>query len=811
VALFQAQEVRSIMVEGQSQGDLQHSCMGMYELLEGKAVHGRGVWQLCGERNRFLYFSRNAFEGLWCISNMECMEAGKAAGWIIVKSSALTPDLVTEQWHVFDGSRFFGAPKLQVNMMSAEQQQIEVLWLMAKEHEHAVVQVQEARISIVEGQDEGAWQTSPYLPAGQQQIQHFGQQQQQWFPVSTANPGSNDVGDKGGDAAVAAETSAVKNLVSKANIPSGHDVSAAAETTYVQQGGEGGGKDKGEYGGGNERGGGCRHQDLRFAAFDIITCGSRQPRHRRGEFEHDGSVSGGGSHGGCGNICIQCIPQASAPDGKAAATSDAQAEAGVTSAICAEGEMDQLVEQHAEQEDGNGKNGQDELPDPPTPVPPAVSPGSASPIFAPPSRAIYRSTAPFLLLVEGQEPGDLQYCCMGMYELMEGKAVNGRGVWQHQGDSSVFLHHQHQDWYINSKERMEAGKAARWGRVTSSALTPDRATELWRVSDTGTQATGWNSGWHSAPKLRVRVVAVEHQRAELQRLAEEQDQFQDQAMAQAQEARSIMMECVDAQASLTYCCMGMYELVEGKVVNRRCVWQHQGPLDTGCSNKFLYFCGLKWTISDELSMEAGIDAGWIYVFSSALTPDQVRPRGGWQVCGYRTRLHAPKLRVYVMSVEQQQAELQRLAEEQTQAMPQAQEARFIMVEERHHGRARGGQFRHGCMGIYKLVEGKVVNGRGVWQLTEEGTDIFMYFNSVGAWFICDREDMEVGNNRAWFCNPSWALTPGTLSQGWKSVPAGKAKGICTEHALMVKTRIIAPAQIVHLYRGKWVESVESIE
>jgi hypothetical protein len=93
------------------------------------------------------------------------------------------------------------------------------------------------------------------------------------------------------------------------------------------------------------------------------------------------------------------------------------------------------------------------------------------------------------------------------------------------------------------------------------------------------------------------------------------------------------------------------------------------------------------------------------------------------------------------------------------------------------------------MGVYELVEGKEVNGRGVWQMAGGGEEVFMYNNGAGCWFICDREDMEAGKNRAWFICESSAPTPSALAQGWKVVP-GEAKGVCTEQAPKVKSRCV---------------------
>jgi hypothetical protein len=67
--------------------------MGMYALMEGKEVNGRGVWHMAGGEELFMYYGS---DNKWLVSRREDMEAGKAAGWMSVASSALTPDQVTE-------------------------------------------------------------------------------------------------------------------------------------------------------------------------------------------------------------------------------------------------------------------------------------------------------------------------------------------------------------------------------------------------------------------------------------------------------------------------------------------------------------------------------------------------------------------------------------------------------------------------------------------------------------------------------------------------------------------------------------------
>jgi hypothetical protein len=94
--------------------------MGMYELMEGKEVNGRGVWQMVGRRELFMYYSSNK---AWFIGNRASMKAGEAGGVMYVASSALTPDQVTETWQVGDGTAWahIGAPKVRARMCSAEE------------------------------------------------------------------------------------------------------------------------------------------------------------------------------------------------------------------------------------------------------------------------------------------------------------------------------------------------------------------------------------------------------------------------------------------------------------------------------------------------------------------------------------------------------------------------------------------------------------------------------------------------------------------------------------------------------------------
>jgi hypothetical protein len=114
--------------------------------------------------------------------------------------------------------------------------------------------------------------------------------------------------------------------------------------------------------------------------------------------------------------------------------------------------------------------------------------------------------------------------------------------------------------------------------------------------------------------------------------------------------------------------------------------------------------------------------------------------------------------------------------QEADAMEEAMEARSIRLEGQEEGKPQ-----HDKMGVYELMEGKVVNRRAVWK--KAGEEVFLYYRSVhGGWVVSDRENMEAGTNNKWVLNMSTTeLTPRTLLHGWKVVP-GEAKGKCTEDA-----------------------------
>jgi phage terminase Nu1 subunit (DNA packaging protein) len=103
------------------------------------------------------------------------------------------------------------------------------------------------------------------------------------------------------------------------------------------------------------------------------------------------------------------------------------------------------------------------------------------------------------------------------------------------------------------------------------------------------------------------------------------------------------------------------------------------------------------------------------------------------------------------SVEKHAAE-QRAEQEQAQALDQAQQSRQLVFE----GLAND---RNHLMGAYQLIEGKVINGRAVWQKQGGTTELFLYCAKNSKWYVSNREEMEKGKSTGYMFLATAALTP----------------------------------------------------
>jgi hypothetical protein len=233
----------------------------------------------------------------------------------------------------------------------------------------------------------------------------------------------------------------------------------------------------------------------------------------------------------------------------------------------------------------------------------------------------------YAVVLEGQEEDELRHELMGVYDRVEGKEMSGRGVWQAVGGIGCFLFYSSKEWVVSDRGSMEADNGMSFMYVNSNATTPDQIIEQWKASD--------GTAWHNAPKLRVRVCSSVEKHAAEQRVVQQEEQ----AMVQAQQSSQLVVEgLVNDRKHI----MGAYELMEGKVVNGRAVWQKQ----SGQWERFLYYASNNsWAVGKRERMEAGSERCTMALVTTALTPDQARPSDVWRVGGAAGFVDAPEVRV----------------------------------------------------------------------------------------------------------------------------------------------------------------------
>jgi hypothetical protein len=227
----------------------------------------------------------------------------------------------------------------------------------------------------------------------------------------------------------------------------------------------------------------------------------------------------------------------------------------------------------------------------------------------------------YAVVLEGQEEEDDCHDRMGVYERVEGKVVGERGVWQTVDGVGCFLYYYSstKQWVVSPRDQVEANNEYGIMGVKSTATTPDQITEQWEVVNSSRGSGG--AAMLKAPNLRVRVCSSVEKHAAEQRV----EQQQEQALEQANQSRQLVVEGL---AGHVHSLMGMYALVEGRVVNRRAVWQKQG----GDGEMFLYYSTVnQWLFSDREELETGGCSGYMSLASAALTPDQIRPLEVWEV------------------------------------------------------------------------------------------------------------------------------------------------------------------------------------
>jgi hypothetical protein len=141
-------ESYAVVLEGQEEGECRHEEMGVYERVEGKEMNGRGVWQAVGSMDCFLYYYSS--NKRWMVGGREGMEAGDGSCFMAINSTAATPDQITEQWGVYDGTGLQDAPKLRVRVCSSVEKHAAEQCAEEKQVQ-ALEQAQQSRQLVFEG------------------------------------------------------------------------------------------------------------------------------------------------------------------------------------------------------------------------------------------------------------------------------------------------------------------------------------------------------------------------------------------------------------------------------------------------------------------------------------------------------------------------------------------------------------------------------------------------------------------------------------------------------------------------------------
>jgi hypothetical protein len=334
------------------------------------------------------------------------------------------------------------------------------------------------------------------------------------------------------------------------------------------------------------------------------------------------------------------------------------------------------------------------------------------------------------LCVDGAslESGPIE--CLGVYTPQSGHLVNGRPTWKHTDRDLWIAFSTRGAWMVQQSPVLGQHTGLVYTRAPG-ALRPDEATSVWSARIGG-------DNWVAQPTLSCRRLAERDVRCELEAAAVRgQKRVQDISRPVPPLLRLTggLMPSGGPSA-----CLGVYALVEAREVNGRPVWKH---LRHGCWLAFGSNC--RWMVQSEEQL--GAHCGWIDSESDAITPDRaestwyahITSRGEWRAL--------PKLRCLRVEDAEDGDDLREARESMAAArksrLELEQRERAAMPKPPRRLRLGGVTLEGGpteSLGLYELVQGKVVNGRSVWRHREQ--DCWIAFGTNGYWMI--QYESEVG-------------------------------------------------------------------
>mmetsp|Transcript_42531 Transcript_42531/g.70723 ORF Transcript_42531/g.70723 Transcript_42531/m.70723 type:complete len:995 (+) Transcript_42531:123-3107(+) len=296
--------------------------------------------------------------------------------------------------------------------------------------------------------------------------------------------------------------------------------------------------------------------------------------------------------------------------------------------------------------------------------------------------------APTALLVDSPKIESEANGCLGLYALVQGRIVNGKPVWRHTGRPNRWLSFNGDNAW-NAQSEANLGKSRGWLQLLDkNCHTPDLSSVVWDAAD-------GKGGWMKVPKLTVRVSDPKDLPPPI----------------------AIRLECNSGISGTAANFLGLYKLVMDKRVNGRPCYRHAQS-----AGRWIAYNGDNaWNAQSEASL--GQKRGWLQLLDSgAATPDMSKitwdsadGNGKWS--------KRPGLKCYAV--------------DSTELPPPKA---IILGGEPVTGTAAN------YLGLFRLEEGKLINGRPCYRHVERPTQ-FIAYNGTSAWNA--QSEQSLGQSRGW--------------------------------------------------------------
>jgi hypothetical protein len=235
--------------------------------------------------------------------------------------------------------------------------------------------------------------------------------------------------------------------------------------------------------------------------------------------------------------------------------------------------------------------------------------------------------------------------------------------------------------------------------------------------------------------------------------------------------------------------MGIYEFVAGEEVNGCPVYKAQSA--QGSKNSFLYKATRRWMIGDQECMRDASknNYGYVKTEDDCARPDEITV--DWSIVNSDGRWDsAPSIKARLCTGAEKMVALQRLQDQEHQARLQSLNVGAMSMmghkpeedcdehTDEHFERLLGVYYLHASSTSERNAADSVaiadaavmidmMNEHPVYcKQTDEGP-VFIYWSSMGGWWVSDEADYREGKASGWLYNTSVTLTPNLATSAWR--------------------------------------------